>query len=348
MKRAADKAGTAESGGTAPGVSSHVSRIAEYLVAAKGDADKGDAEVPDLGQFIIGSTELAAALAAPTGWSKRGSLAAVGSSLLLHGALVLALMPAAAKSKFGVGGTELESVAVEVVSSQALESALLALAAASTGSLGALAEQSGVTAAVPESEADPARPAPKPELVTPRSEAQLRPEETIRDPDQAAALTPGTEARDAPDPTLEKPEPARPAEPTETMKDEGKDTARQVAMMPVPAGGATSLGASEAPSDAAAGASQGAAMRYALEVRIALGKALGRAGPQLIGRRGKVVVGFGLSATGGVAMVGIVQSSGNATLDEAALTIVRGTRFPTPPPGMSTAQLHYTQPFDFR
>ena len=326
----------------------YVSRIAEYLVVAKGDAIKQVAEIPDLGSVAVGSSDLAAALRVPKGWSKRASLVAVGSSLLLHGALVLALMPAVAKSNFGVGGTQLESVAVEIVSSSALESALKALAAASTGSLGALAEQSGVTAAVPESEADPARPAPKPEFVTPQSEAPLRPEETIRDPDQAAALTPGKEASDTTEPSLAKPEPARPAELTETMKDEGKDTARQMAMMPVQAGGATSIGASEAPSEAAAGASHGAATRYALEVRIALGKALGRAGPQLGARRGKVLVGFGLSATGGVAMVGIVQSSGNAALDEAALGIVRSTRFPAPPPGMSTAQLSYTQPFDFR
>lgn len=326
----------------------HVSRIAEYLAAAKAGTEPATAHAPDLGQFAIGSAELAAAIGVPTGWSKRASLIAVGSSLLLHAALVLALMPAAAKSTFGVGGTQLETVAVEIVSSQALESALRALAAAATGSLGALSEQSGISVAVPASEADPARPAPKPELVTPQSEAPLRPEETIRDPDQAAATVPGQEARDAPDPTLAKPAPARPTDPTEATRDDGRDTARQVAMSAVPSGGATSLGASEAQSEAAAGASQGAATRYAVDVRIALGKALGRAMPNLAGRRGKVVVGFGLSATGGVAMVGVAQSSGNLSLDEAAIAIVRGTRFPAPPPGMSAAQLTYTQPFDFR
>lgn len=347
MTRAADKAGAARLEGTAPGVSAHVSRIAGYLAAAKAGAEKLDA-LPDLGHFAIGSAEMAAAIRAPSGWAKRTSISAIGVSLVLHSGLMLALMPAVTKSSFGVGGTAFETVAVEIVSSSALESALKSLAAASTGSLGALAEQSGTAAVVPESEAEAAKPAPKPEPVTPQAEAPLQPEETARDPEQPAALVPGREARDAPDPTLAKPEPVRPTPPTETVKDDGRDTTRQVAMMPVPSGGTTALGASETPAEAAAAASQGTATRYALEVRIALGRAIGRAPPRYGNRRGKVIVGFALSETGAVVVSGIEQSSGLAVLDDAALAIVRGTRFPAPPPGMRPAQLSYTMPIEFR
>ena len=62
MIRATDKASTAASGRTAPGVAPYVSRIAEYLVVAKGDAIKQVAEIPDLGSVAVGSSDLAAAL----------------------------------------------------------------------------------------------------------------------------------------------------------------------------------------------------------------------------------------------------------------------------------------------
>jgi len=56
-----------------------------------------------------------------------------------------------------------------------------------------------------------------------------------------------------------------------------------------------------------------------------------------LGTEGRVVVGFGIAANGALASVQVVRSSGNATLDAAAIAYVkRAAPFPPPPPGAET------------
>jgi periplasmic protein TonB len=64
---------------------------------------------------------------------------------------------------------------------------------------------------------------------------------------------------------------------------------------------------------------------------------------------GRAVVAFNLSPAGSVRSVRIVQSSGNATLDQSVLqSVYRSAPFPKPPTGLKPAQLRFVIPFEFR
>jgi protein TonB len=68
----------------------------------------------------------------------------------------------------------------------------------------------------------------------------------------------------------------------------------------------------------------------------------------IYGLRGEVAIEFTIAGTGEVSHAKVVRSSGQPTLDEAALAAVAGTRFPAPPSGLSAAQLTYRIPYYFR
>ena len=92
-------------------------------------------------------------------------------------------------------------------------------------------------------------------------------------------------------------------------------------------------------------ASPGAAINYAAVVRARVASRK-PAGP---GRRGTVVVIFGVSASGGLAFASISRSSGDPGLDGSVLTAVRGAApFPAPPPGASARQRQFSMPFHFQ
>jgi periplasmic protein TonB len=64
---------------------------------------------------------------------------------------------------------------------------------------------------------------------------------------------------------------------------------------------------------------------------------------------GRAVVAFNLSPVGAVRSARIVQSSGNATLDQSVLqSVQRAAPFPKPPTGLKPAQLRFVIPFEFR
>jgi protein TonB len=94
-----------------------------------------------------------------------------------------------------------------------------------------------------------------------------------------------------------------------------------------------------------ASASPGQARRYAgiVRARIARNRPSGR------GRRGTVVVRFAISGGGTLRYVRLARSSGDRSLDRAALASVRrASPFPRPPQGMSGSQLTFSIPFRFR
>ncbi|NJO23853.1 MAG: energy transducer TonB, partial [Sphingomonadales bacterium] len=93
-----------------------------------------------------------------------------------------------------------------------------------------------------------------------------------------------------------------------------------------------------------AAASAGALREYARYVTQALAKAK----PKGIGAAGTVKVKLAIAPRGGLASVEIVRSSGNRRLDAMVIVAVQHAALPTPPPGLTPAQLTYEVPYHFR
>jgi protein TonB len=97
-----------------------------------------------------------------------------------------------------------------------------------------------------------------------------------------------------------------------------------------------------AASAARVSASAGSSVNYAALVRARVAARKPGGG----GRRGTVVIAFGVTRAGGLAFASISRSSGDSSLDRSVLSAVRGAGpFPSPPPG---ANLRFTIPFHFK
>ncbi len=112
------------------------------------------------------------------------------------------------------------------------------------------------------------------------------------------------------------------------------------------AGGATSrANAARAATSGRLSASRGSVLSYAARVRAKVA----RNRPPGNGHRGTARVSFGVSQSGGLSYVGLARSSGNAALDQAAVSAVRrAAPFGSPPSGASSGQLRFSVPFYFR
>jgi len=110
-------------------------------------------------------------------------------------------------------------------------------------------------------------------------------------------------------------------------------------------GGAQARGeASKKRSGGQASASRGAVRNYAARVRARVARNKPRSGRA----RGTAVVSFGVSRSGSLRYAKLARSSGNSSLDSAALSAVRrASPFPTPPRGASLRQLSFRIPFHF-
>ncbi len=94
-----------------------------------------------------------------------------------------------------------------------------------------------------------------------------------------------------------------------------------------------------------ASASPGQVRQYAGIVRARIA----RNRPSTQNRRGTAVISFAISQSGGLRYVRLARSSGDRTLDQAAIASVRrAAPFPRPPQGMSAGQLTFSIPFRFR
>jgi protein TonB len=92
------------------------------------------------------------------------------------------------------------------------------------------------------------------------------------------------------------------------------------------------------------GAAAGAVRSYGARVRARI-----LANRPSAGGVGRAVVSFGLSGAGGLRFVRLARSSGNASLDRAAISAVRRSQpFPQPPRGARAAQLTFSISFNFR
>jgi TolA protein len=108
------------------------------------------------------------------------------------------------------------------------------------------------------------------------------------------------------------------------------------------AGASGSSGAQS--SKARVSASQGAVRNYGGQVRACLNSSK----PRSLGASGRVVIAIAISASGGLTSAGVVSSSGNSRLDQAAIaTARRCSPFPQPPAGSSDGQRRFTIPFTF-
>ena len=287
------------------------------------------------------------------------SVLAVMASLIVHGAALAWILHQPTVEAIGGGGQDLEAVSVEIVTAAALESLSSHASMAASGSAGPVADVIGIeappqpetvaaVAADPEQTAksDIQPPLPTPDIVAkpdpaPEPEAPLVIAETRPPPmEQPIEIKPE-----------ERPDEHRPELPKELMEEKTETpptpqaTASSEAQVAIAKGGAMARASADSrESEAAAGASPGELARYALAVRLALG----RARPAHIGSRGKVVVGFRLSAGGSIEAVDIVRSSGSPRLDDIAIAAVRAAAFPTPPAGSTDAQRIYSVPFEFK
>ena len=266
-----------------------------------------------------------------------------------HVIVLAAFTRAALISHVGAGGTELDAVHVDIVTTAVLESRDRSAAQAdnaapqnvdnTAGSIEASKEsadavdQKQATAELVERTAGPI-----PDLVMPEP-VEEKPPETAE-----VVLAIAKERPETPDEKRAETEPDKPAE---IAPDSAAPSMSSEASTAAEKGGATARGVDgiEAPKQLAAAASAGAANAYAQTVLETLAKSRPRT---TAGVRGTVRVGFTVARSGAVDAARVIASSGETVLDEAALAAVRSVRFPEPPPHLAAAQLSYEIPYIFR
>lgn len=273
------------------------------------------------------------------------------TAAMLHAAVFGILNWPVADNALGGGGTDLEAISVDVVQASALQTTVETGAAAAASRMARLDERDGsnrqqeAAAESPDrkQEQKPETPAKAEaaDLVIP--DVVIKPEPVVPEvsaisiaPDKVEQLVDGpqkpVEMKAPPGITVA----AVPSAPSEAVTAEAL-------------GGATSQGNSMAQTAAqsAAIAITGELGAYARRVQ----QAVARNPPKLrqsgIGR-GVVVINFALGYDGSLLRADVLSSSGNNTLDEAALTAVRNTKFPSPPGGAQPSQLVYNFPVKFR
>lgn len=255
----------------------------------------------------------------------------------LHAAAFVACLTWSKPASLGAVELSLDVVSIELAPSQVLEAQPKAKQqepAPSTASVAPIegnADEDAV-AERPRETPRPEEPEPEPPVDPPKVESEpaaavpQEPQEAIAD---AEALPAGPVVE------KEKPKVAQPAEPE--RKEEAKREPEKVEKKEKPKREARKKGrhTSRARSGRGAGssrasASAGSTLQYAsyVRARVAGNK------PASSGGRGRAVVAFGVTSSGGLAYVRIKRSSGSAALDHLAMGAVRGAApFPPPPPG---------------
>jgi TonB family protein len=248
----------------------------------------------------------------------------LAAAIALHGAALVFFLLADAPEPSGGGGQQLEAISVDIVLTRVIEARDSARTEIAPAAQGPVAPVEGDQAEAVEAVLD-------------------RPRETK--PDQPERLmkseAPNAEAVMAEEMKPTKAEPERPAA-TPTPEEKPR---------PAPAAEARSQGGvaaltveGQSRASAPASASVGAVQRYAMQVRAALA----RNKPTGRGSQGTATITFRISPSGKVSFTRVATSSGNVTLDKAALAAVERTSFPPPPPLMTERQLTYAVPFSFK
>lgn len=297
------------------------------------------------------------------GFRFRRTIAASGAfSLTLHALAAFAILATWQKNELGVGQQTTEAIAVEFVASPTLEQALVEIKETPAGSISSVAQEVGSDSdaeARSEAEAKPDTQVADtpvsetvPTLAPPPVETMAGPTETVMAGTLEAedSLPPPAQAKK----TTETTPPKRLERETEKPKKQTEKTAEahtpkktdDADARAKKKGGAAARSSSAAPPGASrAAASRGDVAGYAARVRSRVigNKPAGR------GLRGVATVRFTVSPSGGLSGVRLVRSSGNASLDQAALGAVRrAAPFPVPPPGVWSSSLAFTVPLTFQ
>lgn len=271
-------------------------------------------EVPDLGDVM----EVDATRRRHEARRYRGALV---MAAVLHAGLLGAFAASWSRDAVGAMGTSLDTISVEI----------------------SLVPASGLAAAsrdkAPTDTPDPVPTAPAAATPEPTPPPKA---ETAPKPDIVAKTDPAPPNDDAP--VLDIRETPKPAE-TKTPEPEPVERETKPETPPTPAAEPAppptpSLRAS------AAAPSPGAIQAYAREVVAALAASRPKT-PRGSGR-GTVRILFAISESGTIDEAHVKLSSGNATIDEAALQAVRRASFRPPPAGMSRGERTYEVPYQFR
>jgi protein TonB len=294
------------------------------------------------------------------------------TSFVLHGS-VLAAVVLWGDAPPGAVMQPSEAISIEIIRSDVLEAAQASakpeVAASASSVQPVIGEQKDAAASSPEEpraaahveepattsrlpEEAPEEPtllrdaAPEPEEATAIPDAAPEPEEATAIPDAAPERSAAADVpEDMPPPLAAPPRPierARREAPVQHRREHTRDEAREASRK----GAAQSRAArGSAQSSGRVSASPGAAINYAAVVRARVASRK----PPGPGRRGTVVVIFGVSASGGLAFASISRSSGDPGLDGRVLTAVRSAApFPAPPSGASARQRQFSMPFHFQ
>lgn len=275
----------------------------------------------------------------------------VAVAALLHASVLGVLNWPVSDNALGSGGTDLEAISVDVVQASALQSMAASANDALTPAAAPLAVQQGAdrqqaaAAEAPDHQAEKqpaaAAKAETADLVIP--DVVVKPEPQMPDVPQIVIATAKAEHK------IEAPQ-----TPAEVKAPPGLAVA-EVASAPAEAAPAENLGGmlssgaavAEMAAQSAAIALTGDLAAYARQVQ----QAVARNPPRVLrggGGRGDVVITFALGLDGTLLRAQVLLSSGNASLDEAALATVRSATFPAPPAGSQPSQLVYRFPVKFR
>ena len=152
-------------------------------------------------------------------------------------------------------------------------------------------------------------------------------------------------ARPAQPPAKSEERPRKPQEKTKPQKtaklSDPSATDRTDAKASKKGGAPSKANSGSAASKARVSGSTGSSVNYAAMVRARVAARKPGGG----GRRGTVVIAFGVTRSGGLGYASIARSSGDPGLDRSVLAAVRGASFPAPPPGAGT---RFAVPFHFR
>lgn len=274
-------------------------------------------------------------------------------SLLLHGS-VLAAVLLLSDPKPGANSLPTEAISIEIVPSDVLESARTSPSPEASASASSVQSDPGAVedvAAASPVQTEAVEPLEEPSLAEPRTaavpDAPSRSNDMPADARHETPVEPALEqaaATEAPEDTS--PPTASPPRPIEKTKRTTPPRPHKAHKTPSRKGGAPSRAAKgSAPSRARVSASPGAVINYAAVVRARVASRK----PPGPGKRGTVVVTFGVSRSGGLAFASIARSSGDAGLDRTVLSAVRSAApFPPPPQGASPGQLRFSMPFYFQ
>lgn len=311
--------------------------------------EDGDETALPLPETISVSVDLSAAEGLPRAVQRRHWAASLTTAFAAHAFVMGAMLYKPPNGLVGADGSDIEAVNVDIISSSVLESLSPSANSETAASPHAVHSEAGAEASKEAAEAadqqqmttetKESTAAPMPDLVIPDAVEERPPPEPAD-----VALRIMKERPDEPEETeIEvEPEATQTPEPeaaTASISSEASEASEE--------GGATARGIEgvEAAEAQAAAASPGVASDYAKAVLETLARSRPRA---VAGVRGTVRIRFTVETSGEVASATVLVSSGQATLDDAVLSTIRGVRFPAPPQALTSAQRSYEIPYYFR